>query len=138
MNLDEIIQLDESRIDKTAVLRQIEQKLALHQLDDTVKFPTFQPELPMLHENGSVSAELVQRLARLNAQASQLWLDPQLPPATTATGRLANWFKRPFHQLVVFYVNKLGQQQNEINDQMRQLIGQLIAELNQPASPSDD
>jgi hypothetical protein len=39
--------------------------------------------------------------------------------------------------LVVFYVNKLAQQQNDINDQMRQIITQLIAELNEPDTPPD-
>jgi len=93
--------------------------------------------MPILNQNGRVSAKLIQKLARLNDQANQLWLDPQLPPATTATARFLNRLKRPFHQLVVFYVNQIAQQQNEINDQMRQVITQLIAELNQPDPPAD-
>ena len=138
MNLDELIQLDESRIDKTAVLQQIEQNLAQHQLTDPANFPTFQLEPDTLSPNGQLSTKLLQKLAQLNDQASQLWLEPELPLAKTATERLLNRVKRPFHLLVIFYVNKLGQQQNEINDQMRQLITQLIAELNQLNPPADN
>lgn len=137
MQPDELIQLDESRIDKTAVLQQIEQNLALHQLENAVTFPSFHIELPNLNTNGRMSVELVQRLARLNSQASQLWLEPQLPPAKSAAGQILNRLKRPFHLLVVFYVNKLAQQQNDINDQMRQIITQLVAELNEPDTPPD-
>ncbi|WP_420629569.1 hypothetical protein [Candidatus Leptofilum sp.] len=130
MKLDELIQLDETRIDKTAVLQQVEQNLAQRQFTSPASFPTFQLEVDSLPQNGSLSAELLQKLAQLNEQSSQLWLDPELPPAKTATERFLNWVKRPFHRLVVFYVNKLGQQQNEINAQMRQIITQLISELN--------
>ena len=137
MQLKELIQLDESRIDKLAVLQQIEQNLALHRLENSVTFPNFHTEMPVLNQNGRISAELVQKLARLNSQTSQLWLDPQLPLARTVTGRFLNRLKRPFHQLVVFYVNQMAQQQNEINDQMWQVITQLIAELNQPDPPTD-
>jgi len=137
MNLDELIQLDESRINKTAVLQQIAQNLDQHQLISPVDFPAFQLDLDNWPQNGQPSGKLLQKLAQLNAHASQLWLEPELPPAKTAVERLLNRLKRPLHQLVVFYVNKLGQQQNEINDQMRQLITQLIAELNQPHPPTD-
>lgn len=137
MQLDELIQLDETRIDKTAVLQQIEQNLAAHQLENNMSFPSFQTEMPIANKNGRVSAELVQKLARLNSQANQLWLDPQLPPAQTITERFLNRLKRPFHQLVVFYVNQIAQQQNEINDQMRQIITELITELNQSDPPLD-
>ena len=131
MNLDELIQLDETQIDKTAVLQQLEQNLATRQFTNP-SFPTFQLELDNLPTDGTLSATLLQKLAQLNDQSRQLWLEPQLPPAKTAPQRLMNWLKRPFHQLVVFYVNKLGQQQNEINDQTRQLITLLIAEMSQP------
>ena len=137
VKLDELIQLDESCIDKTAVLQQIEQNLAQHQLTAPINFPTFHLAPDTLSPNGQLSANLLQKLAQLNAQSSQLWLEPELPPAKTATERLLNRLKWPFHQLVVFYVNKLGQQQNEINDQMRQLITQLIAEINQPDPPTE-
>lgn len=132
MKLDELIQLDEARIDKTAVLQQIEQNLATRQFTSPDSFPTFQLDLDSLPQDGTLSTALLQKLAQLNDKSSQLWLDPQLPPACTLPQRLINWVKRPFHQLVIFYVNKLGQQQNEINDQMRQIITLLIAEMNQP------
>ncbi|MEZ4593434.1 MAG: hypothetical protein R3D55_20145 [Chloroflexota bacterium] len=137
MKLDELIQLDETQIDKTAVLQQIEQNLATRQFT-SASFPTFQLDLNNLPTDGTLSATLLQKLALLNDQSRQLWLDPQLPPARTLPQRLINGVKRPFHQLVVFYVNKLGQQQNEINDQMRQIITLLIAEMNQPDSSEDE
>ncbi|WP_420645721.1 hypothetical protein [Candidatus Leptofilum sp.] len=137
MKLDKVIALDETHIDKTAVLQQIEHNLAKRQFTHPASFPTFQLELENLPQNGSLSAELLQKLAQLNEQTSQLWLDPELPPARTATERLLNRLKRPFHQLVIFYVNKMGRQQNEINAQMQQIITQLIAELNQTDPPVD-
>lgn len=137
MNLDELIQLDETQIDKTAVLQQLEQNLATRQFTSP-SFPAFQLELGNLPADGTLSATLLQKLAQLNDQSRQLWLEPQLPPARTTLQRILNWGKRPFHQLVVFYVNKLGQQQNGINDQMRQLITLLIAEMNQPDSSEDE
>lgn len=137
MNLDELIQLDKSRIDKTAVLQQIEQNLAARPFTEPPNFPTFQIELKSLPQDGQLSSVLLQKLVQLNEQASQLWLDPELPPAKTMKDHVLNRLKRPFHQLVVFYVNKMGQQQNEINDQMRQIITQLMTELNQPSPPSD-
>lgn len=136
MKLDELIQLDETRVDKTAVLQQIEQNLATRQFTSP-SFPTFQLELGSLPQDGTRSAMLLQKLAQLNEQSHQLWLEPQLPPATTTPQRFLNWLKRPFHQLVVFYVNKLGQQQNEINDRMRHILTLLIEEMNQP-DPSAD
>jgi hypothetical protein len=136
MQLDELIQADEARIDKAAVLQQIEQNLALHRLEGAT-FPSFQAEMPSLNTNGPLSIELLQQLDRLNTEASQLWLEPQLPPAKSVAGQLLNRLKRPFHLLIVFYVNKLAQQQNYINDQMRQIITQLIAELNEPDTPPD-
>ena len=45
MNLDELIQLDESRINKTAVLQQIGHNLVQHQLARPVDFPGFKLEL---------------------------------------------------------------------------------------------
>jgi hypothetical protein len=135
MNLDELIQLDETRLDKTAVLQQIEQNLAKRQFSHPTSFPTFQLQADGL-ANNTLSPELRQKLAQLNEQVGQLWLDPQLPPAHTITQQVSNWLKRPFHQLVVFYVNKLGEQQNEINDQMRHILSRLIAEIDRPDPPT--
>ena len=47
VKLDKLIQLDETRIDKTAVLQQIAQNLATRQFTSP-SFPTFQLELANL------------------------------------------------------------------------------------------
>ena len=137
MNLDEQIQLDENSIDKAAVVQTVAENLARHKLQPPEDFPTFAPE-PLLHLSKSARVEaLVQQVDQLNKQSTQLWLEPTLPLGETAWQRLMVQLKRPFHQLIVYYLNQLAAQQNEINDQVRRILTLLTAELARPESDED-
>jgi len=132
MDLEEIVKVDETAVDKTALLQQLVQNLQTHDADTQVSFPTFElAELPS-PENARFSPELYQRLARLHAQYDQLVIESNPIPAPAWGERLLAAVKRPFHQLAVFYVNKLRIQQTAVNDDLRRILHLLLTELEQP------
>ncbi|MCP5101625.1 MAG: hypothetical protein GY943_39275 [Chloroflexi bacterium] len=131
-NLDQIIQIKDEQVDKTAVLHTIQ--TYLQQLPpDEMPFPTYELTLAHYREDGHFSPALFSRLTQLHEKHDRLWVEPDTQ--TQPTGwiqRLMGIVKRPFHQISTYYVNKLAQQQLEINNSTHKLINQLILELQQP------
>lgn len=131
MDLNELIQLDETRIDKTAVLQRIAAQLAARDWAVDVSFPTFVLAAPD-DAAGRFSPELHARLQALLRSSDQVWVEEEAAAGQSVLGRAAAALKRPFHQLAVYYVNKLGARQTAVNDDVRRLLHQLVREAAQP------
>lgn len=132
MDLEKMVQVDETAVDKATLLQRVTHNLRAHNLDTSVTFPTF--VLPELSppEEGRFSTELYQRLARLQAQFDQLAVESEPIPAYSWGQRILAAVKRPFHQLTIFYVNKLGARQTAVNDELHRTLHLLLTELEQP------
>jgi lipid II:glycine glycyltransferase (peptidoglycan interpeptide bridge formation enzyme) len=53
----------------------------------------------------------------------KIWLELSIPAADKS---FAARLKRPLHQLVLFYVNRIGQKQIKFNDRMLRIVNHLV------------
>lgn len=131
MKPDKIIQFEESKVDKTDVYRQLAENLQRHQIV-MPNFPDY--VLPELRGGADArfSPELYDLLACLNESYNQTGAAEDSVAADSWRGRLVEALKRPFRQLVVFYVNQSAAKQAAVNDDLRRALSLLAAQMENP------
>ena len=121
--IDQVFSLAETAVSQTELVARISQNLKQHQLKSPTTWSTFTlaPHAP--NDSPSVASELRRALDNATKMYDNVWLTPAiLASDSSLTARL----KRPFHQLSVFYVNKIGQKQIRINDRLLRVIHHLV------------
>lgn len=122
-----VFELKDTAVNQEILAKRIADNLQKHQLTTPSSWPTFTlPSAPLSTET-AVSASFLAALEQATAQYDKIWLDLAIP---TTDNSFLTRLKRPFHQLVLFYVNKLGQRQIKFNDQLLRIIHQLVAAQN--------
>ena len=132
MDLEALFQFDEAVIDKTAVLKQIEQNMKEHQLDTAVQFPQFAVATLAYTDDSRFSRSLYHYLADLNDKYDQVWLDAPPPPSGSLVAQVVAQLKRPLQQLAIYTSNQSAQKQMAVNDDLRRILVALVQQLEQP------
>lgn len=125
-----VVQIDDPEIDSDALYARIRTGLAQHGPWPAIDFPIFErPRVPIL-QGDLFSSELVEQLERLNASFDQVWVELSIIERLyPVIGTIVNRVKRDLHQLVIYYVNQLGQRQRIVNEDIVRLVNRAILEI---------
>lgn len=122
----QVFELEKTAVNQTDLATRIYNNLKTHDLEAPAHWPTFALTSDEVNsESYSASASNL-RAALNNAikEYDKIGLELSIPAADKS---FAARLKRPFHQLVLFYVNKIGQKQIKFNDRLLRIVKQLVA-----------
>ena len=118
-----VFELEKTAVNQDDLARQITKNLKKHHLDTPNQWPTF-TLASTLDGYHSDLASLQEAFNRATKSYDTIEVALSFTPSDRS---LMARIKRPFHQLVVFYANRLGQKQIKFNDHTLRLFNQLIA-----------
>ena len=126
MNIDKISALFE--MENTAVSPdELSQKIAATLARYSLETPASWPEFAITSTPPDAAPDLHQLYAALEQAArayDQIWVTAEITPSRWP---LLNRIKKSFHQLVIFYVNRLGERQIKFNDRILRAANLLAA-----------
>lgn len=112
-----------SGMDQEEVTRCIAANLELHQQQTPVTWPEFAIQPARAGEDPSLPADAYASLEQASQAYDKVWVS-----STSITSRipLTAGLKQAFHQLVVYYVNQLGERQMIFNDRILRVVNHLV------------
>ncbi len=110
------------------MVRRVRANLLAHDLDAKLEFPEFAIASPPLQEGARFPASLYYDLSQAAQASDQTWI--QLAPVQSRWPLVAR-LKRAFHQVIVYYVNMLGERQMMVNSALTRVLTQMVATLDQ-------
>ena len=118
----QVFELEKTAVDPTNLAQRISTNLQTRPL----KLPTNWPSFALTTDAESTMSTSHRQtvIAEAIKAYDQIWLEPNI--AASDNSFLAR-LKRPFHQLVLFYVNKLGQKQIIFNDRLLRAVQSLAS-----------
>lgn len=125
MNVDKetirhVFELENTAVNTANLAQRISTNLQTRSLTLPTDWPSF--ALTIDADAAPSAATLHTAIADAVQAYDQIWLEPAIP---TADNSFWARLKRPFHQLVLFYVNKLGQKQIIFNDRLLRAVHSL-------------
>lgn len=127
MNVDkntirQVFELAKTAVNPTDLAIRISTNLQTRSLELPAQWPSFAltPDRAITPSTGNVHAAIADALKIYD----QIWLEPAI---SAADNSLLARLKRPFHNLSLFYVNKLGQKQIAFNDRLLRAIKSLAS-----------
>ena len=124
----------EEIIDIEAIMREIRQEIVAQRARETGN-----PD-PVPVAGRHLPADFYEHLYQLEMSVDRLALQMEIAPSTTPlVGPLLDALKRPLHQLVIFYVNRIAVQQMTINRHVLRCLDLLGREAERQAgAPETD
>jgi hypothetical protein len=133
---ESIIQIEDPEIDVETVMARIREGLAERALEQDVEFPTFAVTRARRGADPRFPEELYYQLEQANLNYDQAWVELSLiETELPLLGPFITRFKRELHQLVVFYVNRLGERQVTMNDALVRTLNELVESLEGEPAP---
>lgn len=121
--IQETFALEKTAVNHQQLSHRIAANLQAHQLQTPKTWASFALPQDFAAQPVASAAELKRAFEQAAQSYDQIWVEN----AISASGNsLITRIKRLFHQLVIFYVNLLGQRQIKFNDRMLRLAQQLI------------
>lgn len=118
----QVFELEKTAVNQTDLAARIYNNLKTHKLEAPAHWSVFALTVDNLNDD-PLSLDLHEALNSATKEYDKIWLEMSIPASDTSfVARL----KRPFHQLVLFYVNKIGQKQIKFNDRLLRLVNHLI------------
>jgi hypothetical protein len=128
--IEAVVQIDDPEIDVQTIMERIREGLVEHALDEEVEFPTFAVARARRGASPRFTEELYYQLEQANLNYDEIWVELSLvEEQVPLVGAFVNRFKRELHQLVVFYVNLLGERQVTMNDALVRTLNRLVESL---------
>lgn len=135
---ESIIQIEDPEIDVETVMARIREGLAEHALEQDVEFPTFAVTRARRGADPRFPEELYYQLEQANLNYDQTWVELSLVETELPLlGHFITRFKHELHQLVVFYVNRLGERQVTMNDALVRTLNELVESLEMEPAPQN-
>jgi hypothetical protein len=125
----QVFQIADAAVDQDALAHRLAANLERHNLQSPETWPEFVIVPTRPGERPQFPDEVYTSLAKANAAYDQIWVQPNVVPSRFS---LFTRLKRAFHQLVIYYVNQLGERQMVVNDQLLRVVNQLVARHEQP------
>ena len=128
MKLDEdairhVFELEQTAVDQTNLAKRISKNLRTRPLESPLHWPTFALTTDRPSSESMTAANLHKMLDDAIKEYDQIWLELSIPASDRS---ISARLKRPFHQLVLFYVNKIGQKQIIFNDRLLRVLNGLV------------
>jgi hypothetical protein len=116
-------ELEES-VDVEAIMREIREQIVAQKARETGD-----PD-PIPVAGRHLPPDFYEHLYQLQMSADRLALQPEIAPSTVPlVGPLLDRLRRPWHQLVIFYVNRLAGQQMTLNRHLLRTVDLLAREV---------
>lgn len=120
----QVFQIADPAIDEDELARRLAANLEKHDLQSPEIWPEFAITPIRPGERPQFPDEVYASLARASEAYDQIWVKADVAPSRFP---LFTHLKRAFHQLVIYYVNRLGERQMIVNDRLLRMINQLVA-----------
>lgn len=117
----QVFELEKTAVNPTDLAQRISINLQTRPLKLPADWPSF--ALTTNAESTIFTSHLQKVITDAIKAYDQIWLEPSI--SVSDNSFLAR-LKRPFHQLVLFYVNKLGQKQIIFNDRLLRAVQSLV------------
>jgi hypothetical protein len=124
----QLFELEKTAVNQNALAERISENLKKHQLQTPDKWATFALPTTLAENETITNADLLAALEQAAQTYDKIWVDLSLSPTDNS---ITTRIKRLFHQLAIFYVNKLGQKQIKFNDRLLRVVQQLIVVENE-------
>ncbi len=126
MNVDpnaiwQVFELEKTAVNSTILAQQISTNLQVRSLKLPTDWPSFALTID-IPPTPSAAHHLRTAIAEAVKAYDQIWLELAIPASDNS---LMARLKRPFHQLALFYVNRLGQKQIVFNDRLLRAVNSL-------------
>lgn len=118
----QVFELEKTAVNQTDLATRIYNNLKTHKLEAPTHWPVFALTMDNLNDD-PLSLDLREALNSATKEYDKVWLELSIPAADKS---FAARLKRPFHQLVLFYVNRIGQKQIKFNDRLLRIVNQMI------------
>ena len=119
----QVFELEKTAVNQTDLAARIYNNLKMYELKAPTHWPAFALSSDALSHDTSSISDLREALNNAIKEYDKIWLELSIPASDKT---FAARIRRPFHQLVLFYVNKLGQKQIKFNDRLLRIVNQLI------------
>ena len=120
----QVFELEKTAVNQTDLAKRISNNLKAHQLKSPAHWPTFALTTDASNNESFATSDLRKTVNSATKEYDKIWLELSIPASDKSfVARL----KRPFHQLVLFYVNRIGQKQIKFNDRLLRAINHLVA-----------
>ena len=128
MNLDEdvirgVFELEKTAVNQTDLVSRIHHNLKSHDLKGPQQWPKFALATDSINAAFASDSGLHNALSNALKEYDKIGLELSIPASDKS---FITRLKRPFHQLVLFYVNKIGQRQIMVNDRLLRIINHLV------------
>ncbi|MCP4422695.1 MAG: hypothetical protein GY805_39300 [Chloroflexi bacterium] len=124
----QLFELEKTAVNQDTLAERISENLRKHHLHSPDKWETFTLPSTIVGNESVTDTDLLPALEQATKNYDKIWVEISLPLADNS---FSTRIKRLFHQLTVFYVNKLGQKQIKFNDRLLRVIHHLIASENE-------
>lgn len=118
----QVFELEKTAVNQDRLAENISENLKKRHLKSPTQWPTFALAPNQTNNESFSSSGLIVALDNATQSYDKIWLELSIPASDTS---LSARIKRPFHQLVLFYVNNLGQKQIKFNDRLLRIINKL-------------
>jgi hypothetical protein len=105
------------------VAQRITANLEMHQQQTPDTWPEFAIQLAKSGGDPSLHADAYASLAQASQAYNKVWVSPA---SINSRIPLMSGLKQAFHQLVVYYVNQLGERQMTFNDRILRVVNHLV------------
>ena len=122
----------EEHVDVEAIMREIREQIVAQKARETGD-----PD-PIPVSGRHLPPDFYEHLYQLQMSADRLTLQPEIAPSTVPLiGPLLDRLRRPLHQLVIFYVNRLAVQQMTLNRHLLRTVDLLAREVERLANAGE-
>ena len=127
-DVSQILEIADPALDVDAIAQRIQENLRAHSLKSR-DFPEFAVTPPLWDTGSRLPESLYYDLAHAARAYQQTWVT--LSPLTSKVPLWAR-IRQAFHRLVLYYVNRLAEQQMVVNAAMLRALNRLVATLAKP------
>ncbi|VAW42978.1 hypothetical protein MNBD_CHLOROFLEXI01-4753 [hydrothermal vent metagenome] len=120
-----IFEIGATAVNQNDLARRIAADLEVYQLDTPENWPEFAITAVSATNATTNPPELYASLEQAARAYDNMWVAIEIKPSRWP---LVNFIKRGFHQLVIFYVNRLGERQIKFNDRILRAVNLLAAD----------
>jgi hypothetical protein len=120
----QVFQIADPAIDQDELAHRLAVNLENHDLQSPERWPEFAIAPIRPGERPPFPDEVYVSLVRASEAYDQIWVKPKVASSRFS---LITRLKRAFHQLVIYYVNQLGERQMVVNDRLLRVVNQLVA-----------
>jgi hypothetical protein len=120
----QVFEIGVTAVDQNALAQRIAHNLQAHNLQTPDTWPAFVLTAVQPPENAPFTPELYAALAQANQHYDKIWVEMSLAKTRFP---LLKRLKRSAHQLVLFYVNQLGQRQIAFNDRILRVVNRIVS-----------